>query len=65
MTKMRSVLFGVDYSVLYKTFLNNRGGASREALDALYRKMFKPGHYARFVRLTEAEKTPGKSPAFD
>ena len=55
MTALRSVLFGVDYSVLYKPL--GRGGqgngASREALDALYRKMFKPEHYEKFVRLTE------------
>ena len=55
MTALRSVLFGVDYSVLYKPL--GRGeqgkGASREALNALYRKMFKPEHYEKFVRLTE------------
>ncbi len=55
MTALRSVLFGVDYSVLYKPL--GRGAqenaASREALDALYRKMFKPAHYAKFVSLTE------------
>lgn len=54
MTALRSVLFGVDYSVLYKPL--GRGGqgngASREALNALYRKMFKPEHYEKFVRLT-------------
>lgn len=55
MTALRSVLFGVDYSVLYKPL--GRGeqgkGASREALNALYRKMFKPEHYEKFVSLTE------------
>lgn len=55
MTTLRSVLFGVDYSILYKSFGREGSGASREALDALYRKMFKPGHYARFVSLTEEE----------
>lgn len=53
MTALRSVLFGVDYSVLYKPL--GRGeqgnGASREALNALYRKMFKPEHYEKFVSL--------------
>lgn len=55
MTALRSVLFGVDYSVLYKP-LGKKGqgdGPSREALDALYMKMFKPEHYEKFVRLTE------------
>lgn len=53
MTALRSVLFGVDYSVLYKP-LGKGGGAeaSKEALYALYRKMFKPEHFARFVSLT-------------
>lgn len=50
MTEMRSVLFGVDYSVLYKDF--GAAEASLEALDTLYRGMFKPEHYDRFVSLT-------------
>lgn len=53
MTKLRSVLFGVDYSVLYLPFTRMGSGASREALDALYRKMFKPEHYDGLVSLTE------------
>lgn len=77
MTALRSVLFGVEYSVLYKPFgkhtreegverteetgLEQIAGAgaerghrpSREALDALYKKMFKPEHYARCVSLTD------------
>lgn len=52
MTDLRAVLFGVDYSVLYKRLLSE-GEASRKALDALYRRMFKPEHYERCVRLTE------------
>lgn len=54
MTALRSVLFGVDYSVLYKPLSRRKQekGASREALNALYRKMFKPEHYRRFVSLT-------------
>ncbi len=51
MTALRSVLFGVDYSVLYKPFAASAGEPSLEALDALYRKMFKPEHYARSVSL--------------
>lgn len=53
MTKLRAVLFGVDYSVLYLPFTKTGSGASREALDALYRKMFKPEHYDGSVSLTE------------
>lgn len=52
-TDLRSVLFGVDYSVLYLPFTKKGSGASREALDALYRKMFKAEHYAGSVSLTE------------
>lgn len=100
MTALRSVLFGVDYSVLYRPLgesakksmeqteeaaaghrgeagvmrmgevyveqagkagtkrmekTHEKGGRhpSREALDALYQKMFKPEHYARCVSLTD------------
>ncbi|MDE7429462.1 MAG: hypothetical protein K2N00_09395 [Lachnospiraceae bacterium] len=53
MTDLRAVLFGVDYSVLYRRMGNPLQEASLEALDALYRKMFKPGHYAKFVSLTD------------
>lgn len=55
MTKLRSFLFGVDYSVLYLSFTKKRSGASREALDMLYRKMFKAEHYERCVRLTDSD----------
>lgn len=55
MTALRSVLFGVDYSVLYLPLQGEGKKASREALDVLYRRMFKPGHYARFVSLTESK----------
>lgn len=61
MTPLRSVLFGVDYSVLYKSFNKQTGKnearrpheSSLEALDALYRLMFEPEHYRKFVSLTE------------
>lgn len=53
MTALQSVLFGVDYSVLYKRMGNPAQEASLEALDALYRRMFKPEHYERCVKLTE------------
>lgn len=51
MTPFHSVLFGVDYSVLYKPFGEWEHQSSLEALDTLYRKMFKPEHYVRFVSL--------------
>lgn len=57
MTALRSVLFGVDYSVLYRPFGKQAGKASLEALDALYRKMFKPEHYDRFVSLAVMEES--------
>lgn len=56
MTTLQAVLFSVDYSVLYKPFQETEEGASREALDALYRKMFKPEHYAHFVTLSGEPK---------
>ncbi|MCM1266594.1 MAG: hypothetical protein NC302_01705 [Bacteroidales bacterium] len=54
LTPFRSVLFGVDYSVLYRPFGGHGKTASLEALDTLYRKMFKPQHYAHFVSLSQA-----------
>lgn len=54
MTDLRAVLFGVDYSVLYKR-MNPAGMASRASLDTLYRRMFKPEHYERCVRLTTVD----------
>lgn len=66
MTALRAVLFGVDYSVLYKPFGKRAGKTnaadkpSKEALDALYRKMFQPAHYAESVSLTEMQ-TAGKT----
>lgn len=57
MTALRSVLFGVDYSVLYRPFGKQAGKASLEALDTLYRKMFKPEHYDRFVSLAMMEES--------
>lgn len=65
LTTMRSVLFGVDYSILYKTLRKAGSGASVEALDTLYRKMFKPGHYERFVRLTEGAQEACKNAVLD
>lgn len=56
MTDLQAVLFGVDYSVLYLPFTKKGSDASREALDMLYRKMFKPEHYAKSVSLTEMKR---------
>ena len=52
MTALRSVLFGVDYSVLYRPVGERGQEASLTALDTLYQKMFKPAHYALFVSLS-------------
>lgn len=62
MTALGSVLFGVDYSVLYKPVGKRGQEASMTALDALYKKMFKPEHYDRFVRLGMMEES-GKNGA--
>lgn len=60
MTAFRSVLFGVDYSILYRRFGTGGQEVSLEALDTLYKKMFKPEHYDRFVRLGMMEESEGK-----
>lgn len=60
MTAFRSVLFGVDYSVLYRRFGTGGKEGSLAALDVLYKKMFKPEHYDRFVRLDTMEESEGK-----
>lgn len=60
MTAFRSVLFGVDYSILYRRFGTGGQQVSLEALDTLYKKMFKPEHYDRFVRLGMMEESEGK-----
>lgn len=56
MTALRSVLFGVDYSVLYKRIGERGQEASLTALDTLYKKMFKPRHYRWFVSLAQMEE---------
>lgn len=60
MTAFRSVLFGVDYSVLYSRFAAGGQGGTLAALDTLYKKMFKPEHYDRFVSLGMMEKSGEK-----
>lgn len=65
MTDLRAVLFGVDYSVLYMRIGNPAQWASLEALDALYRRMFKPEHYERCVRLTDEIDDDCKNIAMD
>lgn len=57
MTALRSVLFGVDYSVLYKPVGERGQKASLTARDTLYQKMFKPEHYDRFVSLAMMEES--------
>ena len=57
MTALRSVLFGVDYSVLYKPVGEREQKASLTVLDTLYQKMFKPEHYDRFVSLSVMEES--------
>lgn len=59
MTAFRSVLFGVDYSVLYRPVAEQGQAASLTALDVLYQKMFKPEHYDRFVSLAMMEEKKG------
>ena len=61
MTTLRSVLFGVDYSVLYKAFGEEKREASLSALLALYKKMFKKEHYDRFVTLSEMGECDGEN----
>lgn len=56
MTDLRSVLFGVDYSVLYRRFGEQGQTASLAALDTLYKKMFKQEHYEKFVSLERMEE---------
>lgn len=60
MTAFRSVLFGVDYSVLYRRFGTGGQAGTLAALDALYQKMFKPEHYDRFVSLGMMEENGEK-----
>ncbi len=59
MTAFRSVLFGVNYSVLYRPVAEQGQAASLTALDILYQKMFKPEHYDRFVSLAMMEEKKG------
>lgn len=61
MTAFRSVLFGVDYSVLYRHFGTGGQEGTLAALDTLYKKMFKPEHYDRFVSLGMMAESGEKS----
>ena len=60
MTRFRSVLFGVDYSVLYRPIGERGQEVSLDALDTLYKKMFKPEHYAQSVSLAMMEESQEK-----
>lgn len=65
MTAFRSILFGVDYSVLYRRFGTGGQEGTIAALDTLYKKMFKPEHYDRFVRLDMMEESEENAGAAD
>lgn len=51
LTKLESKLFGVEYSILYRKLRDTEVYPSREALDTIYRTMFKKSHYKHFVTL--------------
>lgn len=51
MTKLESKLFGVEYSILYRQLGEQKVLPAREAVDAIYRTMFKKEHYEQFVTL--------------
>lgn len=51
MTKLESELFGVEYSILYRPLGESKVLPIREAVDAIYRTMFKKEHYNQFVTL--------------
>jgi len=55
LTNIQSNLFGVEYSILYRRLGDADSQPSREALDAVYRIMFKRPHYEHFVSLMSVE----------
>lgn len=50
-TELESKLFGVEYSILYRQLGEQKTLPTREAVDAIYRTMFKKEHYEQFVTL--------------
>ncbi len=50
LTNLESRLFGVEYSILYLK-LKDEAVPSLEAVDVIYRTMFKKVHYSCFVKL--------------
>ena len=61
MTELESKLFGVEYSILYRP-LGARGDfPTWEAVDTIYRTMFKKSHYRCFVTLTTVPKSPDEA----
>lgn len=51
LTEFESKLFGVEYSILYRQFGGVFVPPSLEAVDSIYRIMFKKSHYKHFVTL--------------
>lgn len=51
LTELESRLFGVDYSILYRQLGEGGGLPTLEAVDSIYRTMFKKSHYKHFVTL--------------
>ncbi len=51
MTRLESKLFGVEYSILYRQLGEKMVPPTWEAVDAIYRVMFKKEHYEQFVTL--------------
>lgn len=53
MTALESKLFGVEYSILYRQLGSTPVQPSFEAVDMIYRTMFKKTHYQCFVKLVD------------
>lgn len=56
MTELESKLFGVEYSILYRRLGGAAVPPSIDAVDTIYRTMFKKTHYKCFVKLGLARK---------
>lgn len=51
LTELESKLFGVEYSILYRKLGEGKALPTMEAVDTIYRTMFKKAHYKHFVTL--------------